>query len=116
MLLKSLAGGGDVAAPCGALFLGEVVFFDGRLQGLNLGDARKLVGIVQGCAHLVIVGVDALGDGGVGHMHGIFLGLGSDLGQEFRLLLAEGSDGLLAELHGGEHVFLRNFLSAGFDH
>ena len=116
MLLESLAGGGDIAAPCGALFLGEVVFLDGRLQGLNLGDARKLVGIVQGCAHLVVVGVDALGDGGVGHMHRIFLGLGSDLGQEFRLLLAEGGDGLLAELHGGEHVFLRNFLSAGFDH
>ncbi len=30
--------------------------------------------------------------------------------------LAEGGDGLLAELHGGEHVLLGDLVGAGLDH
>ena len=38
------------------------------------------------------------------------------LGNELVLSLAEGSKGLLAKLHGGEHVVLGDLLGAGLDH
>ncbi len=38
------------------------------------------------------------------------------LGNELLLLLAEGSKGLLAKLHGGEHVVLGDLVGAGLDH
>ena len=38
------------------------------------------------------------------------------LGDELVLSLAEGSKGLLAKLHGGEHVVLGDLLGAGLDH
>ena len=116
MLLEGLAGGGDVAAPHLALILGEVVLLDGRLELFDLAHTGELVSVFEGRAHLVEVGVHALGDRRIGHVDRVFLGLGSHEGQELGLLLAERGDSLLAELHGGEHVLLGHLVGAGLDH
>jgi hypothetical protein len=116
VLFERLAGGGEVAGPSRALFFGEVVLLDGFLQGLDLGDARLLVGVLQGRGHLVVVGVHALGDARVGFVQLVFERLRVDLVEEALLGLAELGDGFLAEVHGREHVDFADLLGAGFHH
>ena len=118
-LLKLLRFTG-LALPTELLLLGEL-----GLNGLlELGDlvlTGQLVGVAQGGGHSVVVGEDAvvdlldrlvervlaLNDGAVDALP--FL-------DELELSVAEGADGLLAELHGGEHVLLGDLLGAGLDH
>lgn len=67
------------------------------LRLFDLAHAGKFVGVFEGRAHFVEVSVHALGDAGVGLVNGVFLRLGSNLGQECRLLFAECRDSLLAK-------------------
>ncbi len=120
MLLEGLELHGDGAAPLGLLLLGELSA-DGLLQGLDLADTGKLVGVLEGGLHLVVVGEDAVVDLGDGLVEDVLALLdGSvdllDLGEELLLLLAEGGDGLLAKGHGGEHVLLGDLVGARLEH
>ena len=116
MLFERLASGCQVAGPRRALFFGEVVLLDRFLEGFDLGDARLLVGVLQGGRHLVVVSVHALGDARVGLMQLVFERLRVDLVEEALLRLAELGDGLLAEVHRREHVDLADLFGACFDH
>lgn len=94
---------------------------NGLLQSLDLTDTGKLVGIAKGSGHLVVVGEDALLDLLDGLVERVLLLDDSavdllPLGDELVLGLAEGSEGLLAKLHSGEHVVLGDLLGAGLDH
>ena len=119
-LLELLEVHRDLALPNELLLLGEL-----GLNGLlELGDlvlTGQLVGVAQGGGHLVVMGEDAvvdlldrlvervlaLNDRAVGAL---------PLLDELELGVAESADGLLAELHGGEHVLLGDLLGAGLDH
>ena len=120
LLLELLERHGDLALPSGLLLLGELGT-DGLLQSLDLADTGELVGIAKGGCHLVVVGEDALLDLLDGLVERVLL-LDDGavdllpLGDELILSLAEGSKGLLAKLHGGEHVVLGDLLGAGLDH
>ena len=98
------------------LLIGELVLLDLVLELLDLAHARLLVGVLEGGGHAVEVGLDALGDAGVGGVDGVLHRRGVHLGEEGGLLLAEGGDGLLAERHGGEHVLLGDLMRARLDH
>ena len=120
LLLELLECHGDLALPGGLLLVGELGA-DGLLQSLDLTDAGKLVGVAQGSGHLVVVGENALLDLLDGLVERVLL-LDDGavdllpLGDELVLGLAEGSKGLLAKLHSGEHVVLGDLLGAGLDH
>ena len=86
LLLELLELGGDVALPCGALLIGELLLLDAGLELFHLAHARKLVGIAQRGGHLGHERRDALGDG------------------------------LLAERHGGQHVLFGDLVGAGLHH
>ena len=120
VLLEGLELDGNLAAPLGLLLRGELVL-DGGLEQLHLADARQLVGVLEGGAHLVVVGKDAVVDGGNGLVVDVLALLNGavgllHLGEELLLLLAEGSDGLLAKGHGCEHVLLAYLVSGGLEH
>ena len=110
----------DLALPRGLLLLAELGA-DALLQLLDMRDAGELVGVGEGGVHLVVVGEDALLDLLDGLVERVLL-LDDGavdllpLGNELVLSLAEGSKGLLAKLHGGEHVVLGDLLGAGLDH
>jgi len=89
VLLEALELDGDGTRPRGLLLVGELGL-DGVLQRLDLGDAGELVGVLQGCCHLVVVGVDAL------------LYLGDGLVEDIALLL----DGTIGLLELGEELLL----------
>ena len=120
MLLEALELDVELAAPTELLLLVELSA-DGGLELLDLADARGLVSVAQGSAHLVHVGKDAvvhLGDGLVEDvlaLREVAIGL-ADLVEEDLLLLAEGTDGLLAEHHGLKHLLLADLLGAGLEH
>ena len=120
LLLEFLERHGDLALPGGLLLVGELGT-DGLLQSLDLADTGELVGVAKGGCHLVVVGEDALLDLLDGLVERVLL-LDDGavdllpLGNELVLSLAEGSKGLLAKLHGGEHVVLGDLLGAGLDH
>ena len=120
LLLELLERHGDLALPSGLLLLGKLGA-DGLLQSLDLTDTRELVGVAKGSCHLVVVGKDALLDLLDGLVERVLL-LDDGavdllpLGDELVLGLAEGSKGLLAKLHGGEHVVLGDLLGTGLDH
>ena len=116
VLLEQLQLGGDVGAPGGELFLGELLGLDAVLQLGDLAHARLLVGVLQGGGHLGLERRDALGDGRVGLMDGPFALLDVAAVEEALLRLAELGDGRLAERHGGQHVLLGNLLGARLDH
>ncbi len=116
MLFQGLERSGDIAAPCGALFLGEVVFLDGGLELFDLGHASLLVGVLEGGGHLIEVGVNALGDGRIRDVNGPLLGSGVNASEERSLLFAERRDGLLAEGHGSEHILFADLIGSSFDH
>ena len=84
-------------------------------------DAGELVGVGEGGVHLVVVGEDALLDFRDGLVEDVLLGLDGTvdalpLGDELELGVAERADGLLAELHGGQHVLLGHLVGAGLHH
>ena len=120
LLLELLERHGNLALPSGLLLLGELGT-DGLLQSLDLTDTGELVGVAKGGCHLVVVGEDALLDLLDGLVERVLL-LDDGavdllpLGDKLVLSLAEGSKGLLAKLHGGEHVVLGDLLGAGLDH
>ena len=111
---------GDLALPQQLLVLAEFGL-DGFLQSLDLADAGELVGVAKSGGHLVVVGEDAIVDFLVGLIERILLhhDLAVDalpLLNEVELGVAEGADGLLAKLHGGEHVLFGDLIRAGLDH
>ena len=116
LLLELLELGGDVALPCGALLIGELLLLDAGLELFHLAHARKLVGIAQRGGHLGHERRDALGDGRVGDVDGPLDRLDVRTVEEALLGFAERGDGLLAERHGGQHVLFGDLVGAGLHH
>ena len=120
VLLEALELNGDLAVELGLLLLGELGL-DSALELVDLGHTGLLVGILEGGAHLVVVGEDLVVHVGVRLVERVLLhddgaiDLG-DLLEEDLLLVAERTEGLLAELHGGQHVLLGDLLGAGLEH
>ena len=109
-----------LALPDELLLFGELGA-NGLLEVCDLILAGQLVGIAEGGRHLVVMGEDALVDL-LDRLVERVLALDDravdalPLGSELKLRVAEGADGLLAELHGGEHVLLGHLVGAGLDH
>ena len=120
LLLERLEVHRNLTLPQELLLLGELRL-DGLLQGLDLGDTALLVGIGQSGVHLVIVGEDALLHLGNRLVERVLLRHDGavhalPLLNELELGVTERADGLLAELHGGEHVVLGDLLGARLHH
>ena len=120
VLLQGLELNGQLALVERLLVLGELGD-DGGLELVDLAHAAELVGILERGAHLVVVGEDLLVDVFVGLVERVLTQLDGavgllDLLEELLLLVTEGADGLLAELHGGEHVLLGDLLGARLEH
>ena len=120
LLLERLEVHRDLALPQELLLLGELCL-DGILQSLDLGDTALLVGIGQSGVHLVVMGEDALLHLGHRLVERVLLRhdgtvYALPLLNELELGVTERTDGLLAELHGGEHVVLGDLLGAGLHH
>ena len=116
LLLELLELGGDVALPCGALLIGELLLLDAGLELFHLAHARQFVGIAQRGGHLGHERRDALGDGRVGDVDRPLDRLDVRTVEEALLGFAERGDGLLAERHGGQHVLFGDLVGAGLAH
>ena len=116
MLLEQLQLGGDISAPGGELFLGELLGLDALLEVGDFAHARKFVGVLESCRHLVGERFDALCDARVGLMDGPFALFDVAAVEETLLRLAELCNGRLAERHGSQHVLFGNLLGTCLDH
>ena len=120
LLLKLLEVDGNLALPLKLLFLGKLST-NLLFERLHLGDAALLISIAKCGSHLVIVCEHALLNLGNRLIKRVLLGHDGAVNalpllNEGKLGIAEGTDGLLAKLHGSQHVVLGDLVGTGLHH
>ena len=115
-LLKTLAGSCDIRTPSSAFLFREALFLDACLQLFDFRNAIQFIGVFQGGSHIIVVGLNALSNARVGFMNLVLDRRRVHLGKERGLMLAECSDGFLAEVHSSKHIFFGDFLGTRFYH
>ena len=115
-LLKALAGGCDIGAPCSTFLFREVLFLDACFQLFDFRNAIQLVSVFQSSGHIIVIGLNALSDARVGFVNLVLDRSRVHLGKESSLMLAECSNGFLTEVHSSKHVFFSDFLGTRFNH